>query len=197
MTATPSVAPTCRLVDATAAATPACAGGIPETAVLVIGGLIEAEPDPEDHVGRRTATRAACRRVSPVSSSGADDQREPPPTAAAAAAPRQPPAAGERRETSSIAASGSVHSPACSGESRADLLQVERVEEQESAERGERADARWRSRRERGAAEEAHLDQRLGAAQLVARRGRRTRSDRDREQASGSSPRSSRCSGPR
>src|ERR1700712_3794355 len=33
-TATPSAAPTCRLVDATAAATPAWDRGIPETAVL-------------------------------------------------------------------------------------------------------------------------------------------------------------------
>ena len=38
-TATPSVTPTCRLVEATAAATPAWAAGMPETAVLVIGGL--------------------------------------------------------------------------------------------------------------------------------------------------------------
>src|SRR5476649_2099649 len=37
-TATPSVCPTWRPVDATAAATPAWAGGIPDTAVLVIGG---------------------------------------------------------------------------------------------------------------------------------------------------------------
>src|SRR3954451_471776 len=34
-----SEAPTCRLVEATAAATPACAGGMPETAVFVIGGF--------------------------------------------------------------------------------------------------------------------------------------------------------------
>lgn len=37
-TAIPSVFPTWRLVDAIAAATPACVGGIPDTAVLVIGG---------------------------------------------------------------------------------------------------------------------------------------------------------------
>ena len=50
-TATPSVWPTCRLVEATAAATPAWDGGMPDTAVLVIGGLIEAEAETEDHVG--------------------------------------------------------------------------------------------------------------------------------------------------
>src|SRR6476469_488756 len=45
--ATPSVAPTCRLVDATAAATPAWDGGIPETAVFVIGGLTSPNPNPK------------------------------------------------------------------------------------------------------------------------------------------------------
>lgn len=46
MTATPSVWPTWRLVEATAAATPACARGMPVTAVLVIGGLSEPNPMP-------------------------------------------------------------------------------------------------------------------------------------------------------
>src|SRR2546429_8460032 len=45
-TATPSVRPTWRLVVATAEATPACADGIPDTAVLAIGGLTSAEPRP-------------------------------------------------------------------------------------------------------------------------------------------------------
>ena len=45
-TATPSVAPTWRLVEATAAATPACDGGIPVIAVFVIGGLIIPVPMP-------------------------------------------------------------------------------------------------------------------------------------------------------
>jgi hypothetical protein len=38
ITATPRVKPTCRLVEAIAAATPACDGGIPETALFVMGG---------------------------------------------------------------------------------------------------------------------------------------------------------------
>src|SRR3954452_10705825 len=46
ITATPSEPPTCRLVDATAAATPACARGMPDTAVLVIGALTIANPNP-------------------------------------------------------------------------------------------------------------------------------------------------------
>src|SRR5207302_11325635 len=51
--ATPSVAPTCRLVEATAAATPACEGGIPETAVLVIGGLTSPKPNPNTEYAPR------------------------------------------------------------------------------------------------------------------------------------------------
>ena len=47
ITATPSVTPTCRLVDATAAATPACSEGIPETAVLVIGEFTSPSPIPK------------------------------------------------------------------------------------------------------------------------------------------------------
>jgi len=43
----PSAVPVCRLVEAIAAATPACAGGMPETAVLVIGGFTEAKPIPK------------------------------------------------------------------------------------------------------------------------------------------------------
>ncbi len=39
MTATPSKGPTCRLVDAIPAATPACDLGIPATALLVIGAF--------------------------------------------------------------------------------------------------------------------------------------------------------------
>src|SRR6185437_6768630 len=38
-TATPRAAPVCRLVDAIAAATPACDRGMPEAAELVIGAL--------------------------------------------------------------------------------------------------------------------------------------------------------------
>ena len=46
MIATPSDIPTRRLVDAIAAATPACSAGIPDTAVLVIGGLTIPKPSP-------------------------------------------------------------------------------------------------------------------------------------------------------
>ena len=45
--ATPSDPPTWRLVEATAAATPAWASGMPETAVLLIGGLTMPLPIPK------------------------------------------------------------------------------------------------------------------------------------------------------
>src|SRR4051812_49641372 len=47
MIATPSEIPTRRLVDAIAAATPACAAGMPDTAVLVIGGVTIPKPHPK------------------------------------------------------------------------------------------------------------------------------------------------------
>lgn len=47
ITATPSAPPVCRLVEATAAATPAWARGIPEIAVLVIGALTRPKPMPK------------------------------------------------------------------------------------------------------------------------------------------------------
>src|SRR5260370_23623103 len=45
-TATPSDWPICRLVEATAAATPACDRGMPDTALLVIGVLTRPKPAP-------------------------------------------------------------------------------------------------------------------------------------------------------
>jgi hypothetical protein len=46
ITATPSSEPTWRVTEMTAEATPACAGGMPETPVLVIGGLTRPSPAP-------------------------------------------------------------------------------------------------------------------------------------------------------
>ena len=46
-TATPSAEPTWRLVDAIPAATPACDTGMPDTAVLVIGGFTSPAPMPK------------------------------------------------------------------------------------------------------------------------------------------------------
>ena len=47
ITATPSDVPTCRLVDATPAATPACWRGMPDTAALVIGAFTRPNPTPK------------------------------------------------------------------------------------------------------------------------------------------------------
>ena len=46
ITATPSDEPTCLLVDATAAATPAWARGMPDMAVFVMGALTSPKPRP-------------------------------------------------------------------------------------------------------------------------------------------------------
>ena len=46
LTATPRDEPTCRLVEATAAATPAWLRGMPLTAVLVMGGFTRPKPIP-------------------------------------------------------------------------------------------------------------------------------------------------------
>src|SRR5215469_7347346 len=47
MTATPRDEPTCLLVDATPAATPACDRGMPETVLFVIGALTVPKPMPK------------------------------------------------------------------------------------------------------------------------------------------------------
>ncbi len=47
MTATPSAEPTCRLVEAMAAATPARERGMLETAQFVIAGLTRPQPMPK------------------------------------------------------------------------------------------------------------------------------------------------------
>ena len=46
--ATPIAAPTCLLVEAIAAATPACARGIPATALLEIAGFTIPSPSPNE-----------------------------------------------------------------------------------------------------------------------------------------------------
>ena len=46
VTATPSDWPTWRLAEAMAAATPACATGMPDTAALVIGAFTRPNPTP-------------------------------------------------------------------------------------------------------------------------------------------------------
>ena len=62
--------------------------------------------------------------------------------------------------------------PGLHGREAADVLQVERVEEEEAAERGEGGHRDRGRRRERDRAEEAQVDQRLLAARLVAGAGR-------------------------
>ena len=113
ITATPSVIPTCRLVDATAAATPACDGGMPDTAVFVIGGLTSPDPNPKIDVGDEQVPGRGVRASGAVSISGADHDRgaaAPPATAATRGGPRQLPEIGAN--TNIVAAIGSVYRPA-------------------------------------------------------------------------------------
>src|SRR5579872_5642255 len=87
ITATPSDWPTWRLVEATAAATPACARGIPETAVLVIGGLIVPKPRPNSAY---TTPRNRTGLVGVThSSSSADRVMKPPATSSDGREPRR------------------------------------------------------------------------------------------------------------
>ena len=91
-----------------------------------------------------------------------------PPATSGAAAPLRPTIRPEIGATTNITpAIGSVYRPACERREAADVLEVERVEEQEPAQRRERADRDRAGPGERHAAEEAHLEQRLAAAQLV------------------------------
>jgi len=59
-TATPRAAPTCRLVDAIAAATPACDSGIPATALLVIAGFTMPSPTPNSAYATASQTTGVC-----------------------------------------------------------------------------------------------------------------------------------------
>ncbi len=59
-TATPKAAPTCRLVDAIAAATPTCDKGIPATALFVIAGLIMPQTEAKQGIGQKQQRYWGC-----------------------------------------------------------------------------------------------------------------------------------------
>jgi hypothetical protein len=65
-TATPIAAPTCRLVEAIAAATPACDSGIPATALSVIAGFTIPNPTPNSAYAASSQPGEVCW-VKPVS----------------------------------------------------------------------------------------------------------------------------------
>src|ERR1041385_326315 len=88
ITAMPRAAPTWRLVEAMAAATPAWERGMPETAVFVMGALTKPKPRPNrayeasSHgygvaASRRSSIRPDTVRAVPASSSGSRLPRRP------------------------------------------------------------------------------------------------------------------------
>src|SRR5512139_132140 len=77
--ATPSAEPIWRLVEAVAAATPACASGMPDTAVLVIGGFTIVKPKPNSAYASATQVNGVAAD-SPVSSTPAAVRAIPPVT---------------------------------------------------------------------------------------------------------------------
>ena len=119
MIATPSAAPTCRLVEATAAATPAWERGMPETAVLVIGALTMPKPTREQRRSWRAASRSWWSRLEPGQQQAARRTSRTPATSSGSRGPRAPTIRpGERRAAASVTtAIGSRNSPACSADS--------------------------------------------------------------------------------
>ena len=104
--------PTCRLVEATAAATPACVRGIPETAAFVIGALTRPKPMPRSQLRDRHLERGG--RGERGHQQRRDQVRDEAPTSGRRG-PREPtrrPDSGA--ETRFAAAIGSVSRPACS-----------------------------------------------------------------------------------
>src|SRR4051812_10854554 len=116
MTATPSVWPTCREVVAIAAATPAWARGIPDTAALVTGALTKPRPRPN-------TAYAAISHPSGVDgpmpvSMAAPVSMHTPAIASGILGPWRPTIRPEIGEAVTvISASGTVASPAWTGES--------------------------------------------------------------------------------
>ncbi len=100
-----------------AAATPAWARGIPETAVLVIGAFTNPEADAEDHVHRRTTRRTASSALN-LTSMRQDAQRPMPAITRGILPPCLPTIRPDKGGKSMVmAAIGRVSIPACSGES--------------------------------------------------------------------------------
>ncbi len=102
-------------MEATAAATPACAAGMPATAVFVIGGLTNPKPTPKS-AKAMISRPSGVLGVNPVSNSGAIIIGQPARTSAVRDRPRPTRRPDSGAKTSVIAASGRMQRPACSGE---------------------------------------------------------------------------------
>ena len=116
-TATPSVWPTCREVVAIAAATPAWARGIPDTAAFVIGALTNPKPSPKTtYAASSHAERGRRRRCRSSMRAGASPAQTPAITSGSRG-PRRPTMRPDSGDASTvISAIGTVASPACTGE---------------------------------------------------------------------------------
>ena len=167
ITATPSVEPICRLVEANAAATPACSRGRPETAVFVMGAFTTPKPNPKiayavnSHASEVSASSRVSISVAMVMAMPAamSDGRGP-------RLPTSRPEIGAK--ISVIPAIGQRVEAGVQRGQAPNVLQIKGVQEQEAAEGGEREDRDGRRAAERGAAKEPDLDERLEAAALVA-----------------------------
>jgi hypothetical protein len=114
-TATPSVWPNWREVVAIAAATPACARGIPETAVFVIGALTNPTPIPKTTYAAISHANGVVASI-PISIAHAVTIATPA-IASGSRGPRRPtmrPDSGDAIII--ITAMGTVASPACTGD---------------------------------------------------------------------------------
>ena len=115
-TATPSVWPNCREVVAIADATPAWARGIPDTAAFVIGALTKPKPIPKITYAAISHPNGVCASM-PVSIALAVT-RQTPEIRSGRRGPRRPTRRPDSGDASTVmTASGTVASPAWSGES--------------------------------------------------------------------------------
>ena len=112
MTATPRVWPICRLVEATAAATPACARGMPGDGGVGDGGVDEAEAEAEEDVADEAAVTFDVSASNAANSTPLAVIAMP----ATSSGSRGAAAADERPESGAhtrvMAAIGSIHRPA-------------------------------------------------------------------------------------
>ena len=172
------------------------ARGMPDTAELVIGALTRPNPMPKTRRpgNSRRGSGVAVSRV--ISSPAAMMRCRPAPAGCGCprAATIRPDSGAQTAITSAI---GSRNSPAVSARVAADVLQVQRVQEQEPAQRGDRAHRGDASRRRtaRCGRTAGRSAARRGAARST--RARRARDGREREAAPRSAASPSPGPGPR
>ena len=163
-----------------AAATPAWARGMPETAALVIGAFTSPNPMPKITYAVNSQVNGVVA-LSPTSISEepvrveAGHEEGNPGAALADDAPR------DRGEQHGHGGHGQRVDPGLQSGEATHVLQVERIEEEESTERGEGRDGDDGGGREGHGAEEAQVDERLDRPALPDQeRSQRDRGDGER-----------------